>query len=82
MWNLVCESLLAGFVTMIIGHIIFNLSINKKNKNNERKEPEGGILAFFMTGFIVNLFLELSGFNKWNCDRNCSLAMKQLCKLN
>ena len=51
MWILLIESTLVGFITWIIGTIIFNLSINKLNKN--KAKPYGIDLAFFVTGLIL-----------------------------
>jgi hypothetical protein len=75
MITLIVESIIAGILTFIIGSIIFNLSINKQNKDN--KKPESINLAFFITGIVINLFLSLSGFNKWYCDKEC----QQRCKV-
>ena len=75
MINLLVESIIAGIMTFIIGTIIFSLTINKHNKNQEK--PESINVAFFMTGVVLNLFLTLSGFNKWYCDKEC----QQQCKL-
>jgi hypothetical protein len=51
MWPLLIESTLVGFITWVIGTIVFNLSINKLNKDKEK--PYGISLAFFMTGLIL-----------------------------
>lgn len=69
MFELLLESILAGVMTFIIGTIIFNLSINKSNQSNP--QPDTINIAFFMTGVVLNLFLSLTGFNKWYCDKDC-----------
>ena len=69
MLNLLLESTIAGILTFIIGTIVFNLTINKKNKSE--KKPDSINIAFFATGVVLNLFLTLSGFNKWYCDKEC-----------
>lgn len=71
MWCILYESTIVGIITLIIGYIIFNLSINKKNKDKHEniKEPYIINLSFFMTGFIAHIILELLGFNKWYCDK-------------
>lgn len=51
MWILLVESTLAGFITWVIGTIVFNLSINKPNK--DKRKPYGIDLAFFITGLIL-----------------------------
>ena len=69
MWTILTESIIIGFITWVIGTIIFNLSINKKNKNKNKNKPYGIDLAFFTTGLILHLALEIGGFNKWFCDK-------------
>ena len=67
MWILLTESAMIGFICFVIGSIIFNLSINKTNKDKEK--PYGINFAFFMTGVILHILLEFGGFNKWYCDK-------------
>jgi hypothetical protein len=69
MYDLILESGIAGLLTFIIGTIIFNLTLNKNNKDS--KKPDSINIAFFATGVVLNLFLTLSGFNKWYCDKEC-----------
>jgi hypothetical protein len=72
MWCTIYESIIVGIITLIIGNIIFNLSINKQqNKELDKNEikPYGINLAFFMTGLILHIILELLGFNRWYCDK-------------
>ena len=71
MWCTIYESVIVGIITLIIGNIIFNISINKHNKKKDEniKEPYIINLSFFMTGFIAHIILELFGFNKWYCDK-------------
>jgi len=57
MWVLLIESTLVGFITWVIGIIIFNLSINKPNKNKQK--PYGIDFAFFITGSILYIFNKL-----------------------
>lgn len=58
------ESLIVGFMAWVIGTIVFNLSINKPNK--DKHKPYGIGLAFFTTGVILHIILEIGGFNKRN----------------
>jgi hypothetical protein len=51
------ESIIVGIVVFIIGTILFNLSINRNNKNYEK--PNGIDFAFFTTGIILYLVMEL-----------------------
>lgn len=64
MWILLIESFIVGIITWIIGTIIFNLSINKNNNENKYKKPYGIDLAFFTTGIIFHVILDLIGLNK------------------
>jgi len=57
MWIFIYESLISGIITSILGNIIFNLSINKLNK--DKNKPFGIEIAFFTTGIIIYLFFEL-----------------------
>ncbi len=70
--NIILQSICVGFITLFIGTIIFNLSMNKINDNNKNK-PKGINFAFFITGVILHILLESFGFNKWYCDKKlCS----------
>ena len=51
-----------GIITCIIGTIIFNLSINKNNKDNDK--PYGISFAFFITGVLLNIILQFEYFGK------------------
>lgn len=51
MWEIIFESTIVGFITWVIGTIIFNLTINKTNKNS--RKPYGIGTAFFITGVIL-----------------------------
>lgn len=79
MLKLLIESGVVGLITLIIGMIIFNLSINKVNK--EKNKPYGVGFAFFITGVIVHIILEFSGFNIWYYNKeimtlNCKLLQQ------
>ena len=63
MWILLVESSIIGFIFWVMGTIIFNLSINKQNKNNQ--QPYGIGLSFFTTGIILYFIMELGVLNKW-----------------
>ena len=77
MIKLLTESLLVGIITLVIGSIIFNLSVNKVNK--EKNKPSWINFAFFITGFILHLGLEFLGFNKWYCNKE---YITGICRLN
>ena len=63
------EASIVGIITYIIGIIVFNLTINKNNKNKE--EPFGLHIAFFATGFFLHFIITLIGLNKYICDKKC-----------
>ena len=75
--KLFMESIVVGIITLIIGNIIFTLSVNKVNK--EKKKPSGISFAFFITGVILHLALEIFGFNKWYCNKE---TFTKLCRLS
>ena len=56
MLNYIFETTIVGIIFSIVGVIIFNLSINKNNNSNN---IYGIYLAFFMTGVIIHILLEL-----------------------
>ena len=79
MLKLIIESFIVGIITLIIGTIIFNLSVNKVNKDNKDKiKPSGINFSFFITGFILHLALEFLGFNKWYCNKE---YVTKICRL-
>jgi hypothetical protein len=65
------EATIVGMITFIIGSIVFNLTINKKNKINKSESPIGINLSFFATGFIIHMIIQLVGFNQYICDKQC-----------
>ena len=72
-----------GIITYIIGTIVFNLSVNKNNKNDKNTEiPRGIGIAFFMTGFVIHIMLDITGFNKWYCNKECDTIICKLITLN
>ena len=51
-----------GVITLIIGTIMFNLTINKINKENtleKSKELFGLNISFFATGFILYIIINI-----------------------
>jgi uncharacterized membrane protein YvlD (DUF360 family) len=55
--TILIEALTIGLITLIIGTIIFNLTINRKNKYIEK--PFGLHISFFATGFLIYIISEL-----------------------
>ena len=79
MFELILESSMVGIIIMVIGTIIFNLTINKKNR--DKNKPYGINMSFFMTGFITNLLLEFCGFNSYMCNKKSATKIMFLSKL-
>lgn len=77
MLKLLFESIIIGIITLIVGNIIFNLSVNKVNK--DKTKPYGINLSFFITGVILHICLEYLGFNKWYCKKE---AVTRFCRLS
>jgi hypothetical protein len=80
MFAILLESSMVGMIILIIGTIIFNLSINKENKDAHK--PYGISTAFFMTGFITNLVLEYGGVNNYMCAKKSFTKCHMISKLN
>lgn len=57
MWICLSESLISGIVVWVQFTILFNLIMNKSNKNKEK--PCGIDMAFFITGIILYLITQL-----------------------
>ena len=66
------DATVVGLITLIIGTIVFNLTINKKNRE-EKDKPFGLHLAFFATGFLLHFIIELIGLNRYMCDKQCRI---------
>jgi len=82
MLKLIKESIIVGIVTAIIGSIIFYFTIYKIKKCNNNKKNNNFnkiIIAFFMTGVVLHIILNKSGFNKWQCDKQ---TMTGICRLS
>ena len=55
-----------GIATLIIGQIIFELTL-EKNNNKKQKKPFGFSFSFFITGAILHFIIEIIGLNKLYC---------------
>jgi hypothetical protein len=71
--SLFINAIIVGIITLIIGTVVFNLTINKKNKDNEK--PFGVYSAFFATGFFLHFIIELIGLNQYICDKHCNIKL-------
>ena len=74
------EALIVGIITLIIGIIIFNLTINKSNK--QKKSPFGLYIAFFSTGVLLHFIIDLIGLNQYICDKECKRQITNVFQLN
>lgn len=54
---ILCESIIVGIISLIIGTIAFNLSINKFD--NDTKNLKAIKLSFFITGCVIYLIYKL-----------------------
>ena len=61
-YSLLLEAFIMGLLTYVIGIIIFNLTINKKNKYSSK--PFGINIAFFATGFFLFIISEILNSNQ------------------
>ena len=69
------DATIVGIITLIIGTIVFNLTINKKNKDKDK--PFGLHIAFFATGFLLHFIVELIGLNQYICDKQCNVESQK-----
>lgn len=76
------EAVIIGLITFVIGKIAFNITINKTNDNEDNKKiPYGLDFTFFITGFLLHLFIEIIGLNKWYCDKKCISGVSNLANI-
>jgi hypothetical protein len=82
--TMLIQAIAMGTITLIIGTIIFKLSLKGKEKEIEynyfKNKPYGINIAFFMTGFVIHVLLDITGFNKWYCDKECNTIMCKITK--
>ena len=77
MQALLIEATIIGFITFVIGTICFNLSINKNNnKYKDKSKPKGIGFAFYMTGVLLHIILNFTGFNNWFCNKKMCTNFK------
>lgn len=79
MITIILEGLLVGIITLLVGIMSFNLTMNKNNAE-QRKKPVGINIAFFITGFLIHIIFEYIGFNKAYCDIRCRKSIEFLSK--
>ena len=71
---MILECIIVGLTTFLVGHIGFKLTTNHENKD-EKSQPQGIGLAFFVSGVVLHLVLEFIGFNKFYCNRRCRATL-------
>jgi len=64
-YEIFIEAIICGVITLVYGQIIFNLTINKNNNNENNGRPFGINLAFFATGFFLNIIFDIIGFKDY-----------------
>ena len=69
MLSLITEATIVGIITFVIGTVVFNLSMNQVNNKEKVNKPYGIDLAFFITGFILHILLDIVGLNQWYCAK-------------
>lgn len=76
----IMEACVIGIITFILGLIFIKISEKKedkvKNKNNNRI-----YISLFLTGFILHFLIEIIGLNKWYCDKQCMVKIKNIAQL-
>jgi len=69
--NLTLEACGIGILTMIFGHVIFYLGVEKHKKEELKQYFNNLSSTLFLIGFLIHIFLEFIGLNKWYCDKKC-----------
>ena len=75
MYKIVSEASIIGLITLIMGRIIMKLIMKKKNKN--QRHPKGLNIAFFSTGFLLHILIEVLGFSCWYCNKKCVSGIRK-----
>jgi hypothetical protein len=79
--NINLEAMGIGILTLIIGHIIFYTGVNKNKREEIKKYNKHLSLTLFMIGFLLHFFMEFAGLNKWYCDKQCMIGLKDIAKI-
>jgi hypothetical protein len=75
------EAIGIGILTLIIGRIIFYSGVNKDKRKEIEKYNKHLSLTLFIIGFILHFIMEIGGLNKWYCDKQCTLRLKDIAKI-
>ena len=79
--NINLEAIGIGILTLIIGHIIFYSGVDKNKREEIEKYNKHLSLTLFMIGFVLHLIMEFGGLNKWYCDKQCMIELKDIAKI-
>jgi len=75
------EAIGIGVLTLIIGRIMFYSGVNKNKREETEKYNKHLSLTLFMIGFVLHFMMELGGLNKWYCDKQCIVGLKDIAKI-
>ena len=70
-----------GILTLMIGRIIFYLGIDKIKREEAEKYNKHLSLTIFMIGFVLHFIMEFGGLNKWYCNKQCMIRLKDISKI-
>jgi hypothetical protein len=54
------------------------MSEKKEDKNKKKFRI---YISLFLTGFILHFLIEIIGINKWYCDKQCMVRIKNISKI-
>jgi len=82
-FNTLYESIIIGFITLIIGRIIYNFVKDETDKTDQEIAIFNTKLniILFLSGILLHYCIELIGLNSWYCDKQCFTNLKNLAKL-
>jgi len=73
---LIFESLIVGFISLIIGNLMMYYTSNKEEFEKKKKLIPKYSIVFVLIGVCIHLTLEHFSFNKIYCDKACRTALK------
>ena len=79
--NLLIEGVAVGIVVLVVGTIVgFILgrfmSVDLPKACREWNKNHIMELSLFLTGFLIHLFCEFVGINKWYCNNGAACKLK------
>ena len=76
--NTIKEASIIGIITFVLGIVFIKMSEKKEDKNKKKFRI---YISLFLTGFILHFLIEIIGINKWYCDKQCMVRIKNISKL-